>query len=314
MQTQLMAQAAKTSLMNYKDYKVGAEDQLSVAIYGQDSLNREVRVNGQGEVTMPLVGAVKVAGMTPQEIEKRLAELYDARFLVNPQVTVEVKEFRHQRVAVTGAVAKPGSYEIIGPRTLLEVLSMASGFINQGYPTGGGGQAGDVVDVIRHQNAPDVTASLKAGSAKPFAPKTETIVINLRRLVSGQDPQLNIPIRAGDVVHVPFAGTAYVLGGVRKPGNIAVKENITVSQAVALAGGVDPILGTNGITLMRFDDQGKPVTINTNLSNIIARKDQDLPLKDSDVVVVNVSSLKKTLLVIRTLLPVPSGSYSMAAF
>jgi hypothetical protein len=65
---------------------------------------------------------------------------------------------------------------------------------------------------------------------------------------------------------------------------------------------------------MRFDDQGKPISINTNLSNIIARSDLDLPLKDSDVVVVNESSIKKTLYVIRQLLPVPSGSYSMGAY
>jgi len=315
LQNQLMVQATQASLVNYKDYKVGPEDQLVIEIFGQDKLNRELRVNGQGEITMPLAGVVKVGGMTPQEIEKRLTELYDAKYLVNPQITVAVKEFRHQRVAVTGAVAKPGSYEIIGPRTLLEVLSLAGGFINQGYPTGGGAQAGDVVNIIRHQNAPDLAKTMKEGTAaQPFAPKTETMVIDLRRLVSGQEPQLNIPVRNGDVVHVPFAGTAYVLGGVRKPGNIAVKENITISQAVAMAGGVDPILGTSSITIMRFDDQGKPISINTNLSSIIARTDPDLPLKDSDVVVVQESTLKKTLYVIRTLLPIPSGSYSMAAF
>jgi polysaccharide export outer membrane protein len=309
-----MAQATQASIVNYKDYKVGPEDQLVVEIYGQDKLNREVRVNGQGEITVPLVGVVKVAGMTPQEIEKRLTELYDARFLVNPQITVAVKEFRHQRVAVTGAVAKPGSYEIIGPRTLLEVLSLAGGFANQGTPTGGGAQAGDVINVIRHQNAPDLAKSMKTGTAvQPFAPKTETMVIDLRRLVSGQEPQLNVMVRNGDVIHVPFAGTAYVLGGVKKPGGVAVKENLTISQAVAMAGGVDPLLGTNSITVMRFDDQGKAISINTNLSNIIARTDPDLPLKDSDVVVVKESELKKTIYVIRTLLPIPSGSYSMAA-
>jgi polysaccharide export outer membrane protein len=311
LQKQLMVQATQASLTSYRDYHVGTEDLLAITIYGQDSLNREIRVNGQGEITMPLVGLVKVAGLTPTEIEKRLGELYNANYLVNPQITVTVKEYRHQRVAITGAVAKPGSYEIIGPRTLLEVLSLAGGFINQGYPTGGGAQAGDVVDVIRHQNAPDQAASMKNSAAKPFSPKTETMVIDLHRLVSGQDPQLNIPIRSGDVVHVPFAGTAYILGGVRKPGNIVVKENITVSQAVAMAGGIDPVLGTNNITIMRFDEHGKPVSINTNLNNIIARSDPDLPLKDNDVVVVKESALKKTLYVIRTLLPVPSGSYGI---
>jgi polysaccharide export outer membrane protein len=291
---------------------VGPEDQLSIVIFGQDNLKRELRVSGQGEITVPLVGVVKVAGMTPQEVQKRLEELYNASFLVNPQITVTVKEFRHQRVAVTGAVVKPGSYEIIGPRTLLEVLSLAGGFSNLGTPTGGA-QAGDVVDVIRHQNASDVAKTIKVGSSQPFSPKTETMVIDLRRLVSGQSPELNIPIRNGDMIHVPFAGTAYVLGAVKKPGNIAVKENLTVAQAVALAGGVDPMLATNNITIMRFDEQGKPIRINTNLSSIVAKNDEDLPLKNNDVVVVNESTIKKAFYLIKNLFPI-SGGYSLAAF
>jgi polysaccharide export outer membrane protein len=313
LQNRLMVQATQASLISYKDYQVGPEDQLLIEIYGQDKLNRETRVNGQGEITMPLVGVVKVAGMSPQEIERRLMELYDARFLVNPQITVGVKEFRHQRVAVTGAVAKPGSYEIIGPRTLLEVLSLAGGFSNMGSLATGGAQAGDVVDVIRHQSAPDLAKTVKVGTVtQPFAPKTETIVIDLRRLVSGQAPELNILVRSGDVVHIPFAGTAYVLGGVRKPGNVSVKENLTVSQAVAMAGGVDPILGTNDITIMRFE-QGKPERIKVNLNGIITKNDADLPLKDSDVVVVKESTIKKSLFLIKSLLPI-SGAASMAAF
>jgi polysaccharide export outer membrane protein len=312
LQNQLMVQATQASLNSYKDYKVGAEDQLAIVIYGQEKLNRELRVNGQGEIAMPMVGVLKVEGMTPQEIETRLAQLYDAKYLVNPQITVTVKEFRHQRVAVTGAVAKPGSYELIGPRTLLEVLSMAGGFSNLGTPNGGA-QAGDVVDVIRHQNASDVSKNIKSQASQPFSPKTETMVIDLRRLVSGQAPELNILIRKGDIIHVPFAGTAYVLGAVKKPGNIAVKENLTVAQAVAMAGGVDPMLGTNSITIMRFDEQGNPIRINTNLSSIIAKNDKDLPVKNNDVVVVNESSIKKAFYLIKNLFPL-SGGYSMAAF
>ncbi len=308
LQQQLMVQASQASLANYKDYQVGPEDQLAIAIFGQEKLSREVRVNGQGEVSMPLVGTIKVAGLTPQQIERRLEEAYGSNYLVNPQVTVTVKEYKHQRVAVTGAVERPGSYEIIGPRTLLEVLSMAGGFSSKP-----GSQAGDTLNLIRHQNAPDLAKTAKGTSIQPFSPKTETIVIDLRRLVSGQAPELNLAVKNGDVVHVSYAGTAYVLGGVRRPGNIPVKENITVSQAVAMAGGIDPILGTNNITIMRFDDQGKPVSINTNLKNIIARQDDDIPLKDNDVVVINESGLKKSLYIIRTLLPIPSGSYSMTS-
>ena len=143
---------------------------------------------------------------------------------------------------------------------------MAGGIANQGQPTGGGAQAGDVVDVIRHQNAPDLAKTIKAGAVQPFAPKTETMVIDLRRLVSGQEPRLNLTVRNGDVVYVPFAGTAYVLGAVKKPGLVVVKENLTVSQAIAMAGDIDPMLANYDITIMRFDDQGKPISINTNLN------------------------------------------------
>jgi polysaccharide export outer membrane protein len=314
LQNQLMVQATQASLASYKDYQVGAEDQLTIIIFGQDNLNRELRVNGQGEITMPLVGVVKVAGLTPQQIAKRLEDLYNADYLVNPQITVVVSQYRHQRVAVTGAVAQPGSYEIIGPRTLLEVLSLAGGFVNNGFASSTTtGQAGDVVQVIRHQNTPDLATGMKTSASQPFSPQTETMVIDLRPLVSGQEPQLNILVHNGDVIHVPFAGTAYVLGGVRKPGNVSVKENLTVSRAVAQAGGVDPVLGTNSITIMRFDDQGKAISIKTNLDSILYRNAEDLPIKNNDVVVVKESPIKKTLYVIRQLLPVPSASYTMSS-
>jgi polysaccharide biosynthesis/export protein len=66
----LLVQASQASLVNYKDYKVGPEDLLVVEIYGQEKLNREVRVNGQGEITMPMVGVVKVGGLSPQADRK----------------------------------------------------------------------------------------------------------------------------------------------------------------------------------------------------------------------------------------------------
>jgi polysaccharide biosynthesis/export protein len=303
-QQQLMVQATRPAVPSYKDYKVGPEDLLSIVIYGQDKLSRELRVNGQGEITMPLVGVVKVAGLAPQQIETRLTELYNAQFLVNPQVTVMVKEFRYQRVSVTGAVAKPGIYELIGPRSLLEVLSMAGGLVSQGI--GSNIPAGDVVNVIRPQKASEPGGTQKAGGSPTSPPAVETTVIDLRRLVSGQSPDLNVMVTNGDVVHVPFADTAYVMGAVKKPGSVPVKENLTVSQAVALAGGRDPLLSSSNITILRFDKQGSPTSIKANLNSIIARSEPDIPIKGSDVVMVNESPVKMALYLFKSLIPQPS--------
>ena len=292
----------QSSGASYKDYRVGPEDLLEIDIYGQEKMKRILRVSGQGDITMPLLGAVKVAGLTPQKIEKRLGELYDAQFLVNPQVTVVVKEFRYQRVSVTGAVAKPGTYELIGPRTLLEVLALAGGLASQI----GSIPAGDIVNVLRQQNAPEPAGTKQGDTSQISTPPKETVVIDLRGLVSGQSPELNIMVANGDVVHVPFADTAYVMGAVKQPKSVAVKENLTVSQAVALAGGLDPIFATNRITIMRFDKQGSPIIIKANLNSIIARNEPDIPIKGSDVVIVNESVVKKALYLFKALIPQPS--------
>jgi polysaccharide biosynthesis/export protein len=292
----------QSSGASYKDYQVGPEDLLAIDIYGQDKMKRELRVNGEGNITMPLLGVVKVAGLTPQKIEKRLGDLYDAQFLVNPQITVMVKEFRFQRVSVTGAVSKPGTYELIGPRTLLEVLSLAGGLASQTSSI----PAGDVITVIRHPNPPEPAGTGKAGASQTSAPLAETVVIDIRRLVSGRSPELNIQVANGDVVDVPFADTAYVMGAVKQPRSIAVKENLTVSQAVALAGGVDPLLASNSITIMRFDKEGTPTNIKTNLNSIIAGNDPDISIKGSDVVMVNESAVKKALYLFKALVPQPT--------
>lgn len=291
---QLQAQASRTAVSHYTDYKVGPEDLLEIEVFGQDNLNRQARVNGQGEVTLPLVGVVKVAGLSPKAIEQRLGELYGARYVRDPQITLTVKEYRHQRVSVTGAVDKPGSYELIGPRTLLEVLAMAGGLQDKGTTA----KAGDVVHVIHNQGA---------------SHEAETLVIDLERLLSQGAAELNITISNGDVVHVPFAGNAYVLGGVRRPGCVAVRDNLSLSQAVAMAGGVDPVLSNDEVNIMRLDSNRQPITIKADLKKVLSGQEKDVSLKDNDVVVVNVGSLKKSLYVFKQLMPggSVSGAYGL---
>lgn len=307
-QQQLLSHAGQGAVMNFQDYQVGPDDLLEVTVFGHDNLNRQVRVNGQGIISLPLVGEVQVAGLTPQKIERRLMDAYGSEFLRNPQMTVNVKEYRHQRVAVTGAVDKPGQYEMIGSRTLLEMLALAGGL--QDKPAG---KAGDVVHVIRRSSGPELTHLLKTANSGSFSRQAETLVIDLRRLLQEGAGDLNITIRHGDVIHVPFAGNAYVLGGVRRPGSVAVKDKLTLAQAVALAGGIDPVLATNSAHVLRLDEHGKPVNLGANLAKVMSQEERDIPLKDNDVVVVGESSVKKALYVFKELLPgATSGAYRFA--
>jgi polysaccharide export outer membrane protein len=248
-----------------------------------------------------------VGGLSPKAIEQRLGELYGSQYVRNPQVTLIVKEYRHQRVSVTGAVDKPGSYEIIGPRTLLEVLAMAGGLQDKGSTA----KAGDVVHVIRSQSASQKAQALAVAASADSAPAGRgALIIDLDRLLGQGAAELNIPIQNGDVVHVPFAGNAYVLGGVRRPGSVPVRDNLSLSQALAMAGGVDPVLATDQVDIMRLDSNRKPIKITAHLNKVLSNQEEDVTLKDNDVVVVNVGGLKKSLFVFKHLMP--GGSVPVA--
>lgn len=283
----IVTQGAQTAVKGTRDYQLGPEDLLDITIYGQEDMERVVRVNGDGEIGLPLIGSLKVAGLTPQQLEKRLQETYGRKYLQNPQVSVFVKEYRHQRVALTGAVKTPGFYEMIGSRSLLEMLAIGGGVEDK---------AGDYVHVIRAKAGKQAGKGASLEEApQSFAPNTETVVIELRRLAT--DGKLNLPIRGGDVVNVPFAGNAYVLGSVNKPGNVPVKNNLTVSQAIAMAGSpMSTLAAPSNITIMRLDEKGQAERIPVNLSRIVSKAEPDIILKENDVVFVPESKIRKFLL------------------
>lgn len=111
-----------------KEYRVGPDDLIDVEVFDLDNLKRTVRVNAAGAISLPLIGAVTVAGLTSQEVEARIADRYREKYLQNPQVSVFIKEFTTERITVEGAVVKPGIFPLSGQITLLRALAMAGGF------------------------------------------------------------------------------------------------------------------------------------------------------------------------------------------
>ena len=107
------------------DYRIGPNDLLEIDVYGVTELKRTVRVNSTGLVSLPLIGAIKVAGLTAQEAEAAIAARYGEKFLQDPQISVFIKEFTTQRVTIEGAVARPGIYPLTGQITLLRAMALA---------------------------------------------------------------------------------------------------------------------------------------------------------------------------------------------
>jgi len=119
------------------DYRVGAQDLLSISVFGVQDLTKEVRVNSNGQISLPLIGAVMAGGRTIPELEAELARKYSDGYLQKPQVSVFVKEFTSQRVTLEGAIAKPGIYPITGKTTLLQAIALAGGVDDKTADLGG---------------------------------------------------------------------------------------------------------------------------------------------------------------------------------
>lgn len=121
----VVAKPAATSTI--KDYRIGAEDLLEIQVFGVDQLSRTVRVNSRGQVSLPLIGAIEVAGMSAQEAERAITARLAESYLQNPQVSLFIKEFTTQRVTIEGAVSRPGVYPLRGQSTLLTSIALAGG-------------------------------------------------------------------------------------------------------------------------------------------------------------------------------------------
>ena len=119
------------------DYRVGAQDLLSISVFGVQELNKEVRVNSNGQISLPLIGGVMAGGRTIPELESDLATKYAAGYLQKPQVSVFVKEFTSQRVTLEGALGKPGIYPITGKTSLLQSIALAGGVDDKTADLGG---------------------------------------------------------------------------------------------------------------------------------------------------------------------------------
>jgi len=110
------------------DYRIGPQDLLEISVFQVPDLNRTLRVNTVGQISLPLAGVIQAGGKTAQELESSIAKSLSEKFLQNPQVTVFIKEYSSQRVTMEGAIARPGIYPLTGRTSLLQCIAMGGGF------------------------------------------------------------------------------------------------------------------------------------------------------------------------------------------
>lgn len=263
-------------------YRIGPGDVLNIRILNRPNLSREaVRVEGNGMIRMPLIdNEIVAACKTEGELAKEIAEKY-TKFYKNPQVDVFIKEYKSKQAAIIGAVNEQSRFELQRRVRLLELLTYAKG------PTT---KAGQTINIVHSQQA--FSCALPGAATVPDIPfSTYKLSDTLMGL-----PAANPWIEPGDIITLPEAPQAFVVGNVYTPLTIPLKEPITVSRAIAMAGGLKQDSKKDKVRIVR-QEPGSAVSkeMVIDLAAIEKKRAEDVLLMPNDIIDVPLSSGKSLL-------------------
>lgn len=252
------------------DYRLGPGDLIRVHVFGIDEFDHTVRLTPTGDIKLPYVGRLRVAGKTAGELEDALTDLLKDQVIKNPEVFVRIKEYKAHTIFVLGAVNRPGDYRMDRELTLIDVLAMAGGLDLF--------RAGDQVLIQRQGPTAD------PGATGEF----ELIRVNLKQLLAGHSQSHNPTVQDGDVVQVPprVEERYFVMGEVNQPGVFALPGNkdVLLSQALAWAGGPSRTAKLKKGTLVRYKEDGTREDLGINLQAILSGKQPDLAIEPNDII------------------------------
>ena len=312
------------------DYPVGPGDVIEISVPGVDDLKqRTVRVSGQGQIDLPLVGVIQVGGLTEAGVRDKLRDAL-TKYMYSPQVDVFVKEYHSRQVAVVGAVRSPGLIVLTGAgESILDAISQAGGLTADAadeivvLPQVEGSRAklqqlaaayeqdphssGSPIISNGSRNQPREGTQLGTPDVSRDTPHTGITLASMGQNISngpavviplkseafqGSLSYTNMPVEPGDIIVVPGGGNVMVTGWVQKPGFFSVGSGLTVLGAVGSAGGAMYASDASAATLIRSDGAGNKVSIPVNLEKIATGEEADIPVRANDVIDVPYSDLR----------------------
>lgn len=268
-------------------YLLGPDDLLEISGPElSDMANKPARIDGDGDIQVPLVGRIHVSGLTVQQSERELNKVLST-YIRHPQVVVTVTELRSLPVSILGAVNTPGVHQVQGHKTLLEMLALAGGVRSD---------SGYSVRITRHVEwgcIPLPKTELDASGRFSVAE------VNLKKIMEGKNPEENIQIFPHDVISVPKAEMVYVIGEVKRSGGFVLGEHqsISVLQALSLAEGLNSTADTRHAKILRLKrdaDQREEMAV--DVKDVLNGKKPDVPLRGDDILFIPGSTGKKAAL------------------
>jgi polysaccharide export outer membrane protein len=262
-------------------YHLGPGDVVDIRIYNRPQLSRDaVRIEGNGMIRMPLIeNEIQAGCLTEGELAKEISTRY-ARYYKNLQVDVFIKEYHSKQVAIIGAVNEQSRFELQRRVRLLELLT---------YAKGPSTKAGQTINIVHSTAASPCKQVDETDTAAAFTS------YKLSDVLAG-DPKSNPYLETGDIVTLPEADQVYIVGNVFMPLTISLKEPITLTRAIAMAGGLKQDTSKDKIRVLRQEPgTSTRKEIIVDLSAIEKKRSEDLALAPNDIIDVPTSAGKSFL-------------------
>jgi polysaccharide export outer membrane protein len=225
------------------NYVLGPEDEISIIVWDHPDLARKTRINLEGRISFPLIGELQVAGLTQLQLEKKLTEMLADGYIVNPQVSVQVTDYRSQKIFVIGEVNSPGAYPLTKRTMVVEAIAMAGGVKPE---------ADQEIMIVRPKRNHAAQGAVLPDEADP----SELIKVRLRDVLEGERNQ-NIEVLNLDTIFIPKIKVFYVTGEVKRPGQYTFMKGMTVLNAVSTAGGFTEKAAKKKVKTVRENDGKK---------------------------------------------------------
>ena len=263
------AETSQAWTTNLGDEPVGAGDLVYISVTGSPEFTRSYRISNDGGISIPLVSKpISVIGLAPAAIAKAVSDaLIRDRILVAPIVSAAVLEYKSRQVTVAGAVSTPVIIQATGDLKLLDAIARAHGI------------------------APDAGAEVVVSSLDKTTGNRKSTSIPINDLLSGQDPNLNLPLHGGEEVRVPDAAKLFVTGNVKLPGLYRINdaEGSSVLRAMALSQGILPDSTKEAYVYRLVAGASQRQEIAIPLRDILHRKAADVPLQANDILYIPAS-------------------------
>jgi polysaccharide biosynthesis/export protein len=287
------------------DYQIGPRDVIEIQIEKAPELSGTFSVSAAGTILMPYLGKVSALRKTPEELSKAIEDGLRGGYLKNPVVRLTVKQYNSRSFFIQGAVRNPGVYQIDGPASLLKLIILAGGLVENH------GSTAFIIREIKAETdkvegspavsseAPQSARAASSPTAKPVSAgdpadeeKYELVKASINGMLAGHFEQ-NVRIEPGDIVNIPPNDVFFVAGEVQAPGSFRLKEGTTLRQAISLAQGMTFKSASNRGLIFREDvASGKRQEIKVDVGAVMSGKQEDITIMANDVIIIPNSRFK----------------------